>query len=53
MAVSADTSKGALNSKKLRSAERRETITILSLSLPAILAVCVVIVIPVGWLFSL
>ena len=53
MAVSADTSMGALNSKKLRSAERRETITILALSLPAILAVCVVIVIPVGWLFSL
>ena len=53
MAVSAETSMGALNSKKLRSAERRETITILALSLPAILAVCVVIVIPVGWLFSL
>ena len=53
MAVSADNSMGALNSKKLRSAERRETITILALSLPAIIAVCVVIVIPVGWLFSL
>ena len=53
MAVSADNSVGALNSKKLRSAERRETITILALSLPAIIAVCVVIVIPVGWLFSL
>ena len=53
MAVSADNSMGALNSKKLRSAERRETITILALSLPAIIAVCLVIVIPVGWLFSL
>ena len=53
MAVSADDSKVALNAKKLRSAERRETITILALSLPAIIAVCVVIVIPVGWLFSL
>ena len=53
MEVSADNSIGALNSKKLRSAERRETITILALSLPAIIAVCVVIVIPVGWLFSL
>ena len=53
MAVSADNSMGALNSKKLRSAERRETITILALSLPAIIAVCVIIVIPVGWLFSL
>ena len=53
MAVSADDSMGGLNAKKLRSAERRETITILALSLPAIIAVCVVIVIPVGWLFSL
>ena len=53
MAVSADDSMGALNTKKLRSAERRETITILALSLPAIIAVFVVIVIPVGWLFSL
>ena len=53
MAFSTDNSMGALNSKKLRSAERRETITILALSLPAIIAVCVVIVIPVGWLFSL
>ena len=53
MAVSADDSMGALNAKKLRAAERRETITILALSLPAIIAVCVVIVIPVGWLFSL
>jgi putative spermidine/putrescine transport system permease protein/spermidine/putrescine transport system permease protein len=53
MAVSADDSMGALNAKKLRAAERREMITILALSLPAIIAVCVVIVIPVGWLFSL
>ena len=53
MAVSVDDSMGALNAKKLRAAERRETITILALSLPAIIAVCVVIVIPVGWLFSL
>ncbi|MEC8109458.1 MAG: ABC transporter permease [Pseudomonadota bacterium] len=53
MVGSADNNMGALNSKKLRSAERRETITILALSLPAIIAVCVVIVIPVGWLFSL
>ena len=53
MAVSADDSMGAINAKKLRAAERREMITILALSLPAIIAVCVVIVIPVGWLFSL
>ena len=53
MAVSVDDSMAALNAKKLRAAERRETITILALSLPAIIAVCLVIVIPVGWLFSL
>jgi putative spermidine/putrescine transport system permease protein/spermidine/putrescine transport system permease protein len=53
MTLSADDSMGALNAVKLRAAERRESITTLALSLPAIIAVCVVIVIPVGWLFSL
>ena len=53
MTRSADDSMGALNAGKLRAAERRESITTLALSLPAIIAVCVVIVIPVGWLFSL
>ena len=53
MTRSADDSKGALNVSKLRAAECRESITTLALSLPAIIAVCVVIVIPVGWLFSL
>ena len=42
-----------LNADKLRAAERRENITIFALSLPALIAVLVVVVIPVGWLFSL
>ena len=53
MTRSADDSMGALNAGKLRAAERSESITTLALSLPAIIAVFVVIVIPVGWLFSL
>ena len=42
-----------LNADKLLAAERRENLTIFALSLPALIAVFVVIVIPVGWLFSL
>ena len=42
-----------LNAEKLRAAERRDNLTIFALSLPALIAVLVVIVIPVGWLFSL
>ena len=42
-----------LNADKLRAAESRENLTIFALSLPALIAVLVVIVIPVGWLFSL
>ena len=42
-----------LNVAKLRAAERRETLTIFALSLPALVVVFVIIVIPVGWLFSL
>ena len=42
-----------LNADKLRAAKRRENLTIFALSLPALIAVFVVIVIPVGWLFSL
>ena len=42
-----------LNADKLLAAERRENLTIFALSLPALIAVLVVIVIPVGWLFSL
>ncbi len=42
-----------LNVAKLRAVERRETLTIFALSLPALVVVFVIIVIPVGWLFSL
>jgi ABC-type spermidine/putrescine transport system permease subunit I len=43
----------ALNATKLWVAERRQSLMVLALTLPAIIAVCLVIVIPVGWLFSL
>ena len=43
----------ALNAIILRVAERRQSLMVLALTLPAIIAVCLVIVIPVGWLFSL
>ena len=43
----------ALNATKLRVAERCQSLLVLALTLPAIFAVCLVIVIPVGWLFSL
>ena len=43
----------ALNATKLRVAERRQSLMVLALTVPAIIAVCLVIVIPVGWLFSL
>jgi len=43
----------ALNATKLRDAERRQSLLVLALTLPAIIAVFLVIVIPVGWLFSL
>jgi putative spermidine/putrescine transport system permease protein/spermidine/putrescine transport system permease protein len=43
----------ALNARQLRAAERRETFTLLALTLPAMVAIFLVIVIPVGWLFSL
>ena len=43
----------ALNATKLRVADRRQSLMVLALTLPAIIAVCLVIVIPVGWLFSL
>ena len=42
-----------LNATKLRVAERRQSLMILALTLPAIIAVFLVIMIPVGWLFSL
>ena len=43
----------ALNARKLSVAQRRETIRVLALSLPAIIAVFAVIAVPMGWLFSL
>jgi len=42
-----------LNATKLRVAERRQSLMTLALTLTAIIAVFLVIVIPVGWLFSL
>jgi ABC-type spermidine/putrescine transport system permease subunit I len=43
----------ALNARKLAVAQRRETIRVLALSLPAFLAIFAVIAIPMAWLFSL
>ena len=43
----------SLNSRRLRAAAFRETLTTFALALPAVSVVFVVIVIPVGWLFSL
>ena len=43
----------ALNARKLSIAKRRETIRVLALSFPAIIAVFAVIAVPMGWLFSL
>ena len=43
----------ALNAGKLVVAQRRETITVLALALPAFVAILAVIAVPMGWLFSL
>ena len=43
----------ALNARKLSIAKRRETIRVLALSFPAIIAVFAVIAVSMGWLFSL
>ena len=43
----------ALNFRQLNSAERKDSLILLALTMPAIITVLVVIVIPVGWLFSL
>ena len=43
----------ALNARKLAVAQRRETIKVLALSLPAIIAIFAIIAVPMGWLFSL
>ena len=45
--------KPALNSKQLGNAERQERLALTLLSLPAILCVIAIIIIPIGWLFSL
>ena len=45
--------KPALNSTQLGNAERQERLTLTLLSLPAILCVIAIIIIPIGWLFSL
>ena len=45
--------KPALNSIQLGNAERQERLALTLLSLPAILCVIAIIVIPIGWLFSL
>ena len=44
---------GGLNAAQLLMAKRRESMTLFALTLPAIVVVFFVIVIPVGWLFSL
>lgn len=45
--------KPALNSTQLGNAERQEKLALTLLSLPAILCVIAIIIIPIGWLFSL
>ena len=45
--------KPALNSTQLGNAERQERLALTLLSLPAILCVIAIIIIPIGWLFSL
>ena len=46
-------SNNALGAKRLRAAERKESAMLLALTSPAILMVTLVIIVPVGWLFSL
>ena len=43
----------ALNARELLQDERREKLAMFGLSLPALLLVFVIIVVPVGWLFWL
>ena len=42
-----------LNSEALESARKKEQFLLLGLTSPALLAICLIIFIPVGWLFSL
>ena len=46
-------SDNALGAKQLRAAERKESAILLALTMPAIILVALVIIVPVGWLFSL
>ena len=46
-------SNNALGAKRLRAAERKESAMLLALTSPAIIMVTLVIIVPVGWLFSL
>jgi len=46
-------SDNALGAKQLRAAERKESAILLALTMPAIIVVALVIIVPVGWLFSL
>ena len=42
-----------MNEKLLKSAERKEQLLLTALTIPALISVTLIIVIPVGWLFSL
>ena len=53
MATHSPCSDDLLNTKQLRTAKRRETLALLALTMPAILVILLVILIPIGWLFSL
>ena len=53
MAKGDQNSRGALGAKQLRAAERKEAAMLLALTIPAIIVVALIIIIPVGWLFSL
>ena len=45
--------KNSMNEKLLKSAERKEQLMLTALTIPALISVTLIIVIPVGWLFSL
>ena len=42
-----------MNEKLLKTAERKEQLMLTALTIPALISVTLIIVIPVGWLFSL
>ena len=53
MTATADHHKNRINFKPLKFAEKKEQAILLGLTLPAVLSILFVIIIPVGWLFSL